>query len=60
MTGGSAVEEGIWYVISCIGVAGDQLRQVGRDIDRMRLEFLASVFSGSALEQWLIAREIRP
>jgi hypothetical protein len=38
-----------------IEVGTDQLKQVGRDIDQMRLKFLASVISGPALEQWLKA-----
>jgi hypothetical protein len=41
-------------LVQVIGVAGEQLGQVGRDIDRMRLKFLASVITGPALEQWLI------
>jgi hypothetical protein len=45
----------ICNLVQVIGVAGEQLRQVGRDIDRMRLEFQSSVFTGPALEQWLIA-----
>jgi hypothetical protein len=36
-------------------MATERLRQVGRDIDRMRLEFQSSVFTGPALEQWLNA-----
>jgi hypothetical protein len=42
-------------LVQVIGVAGEQLRQVGRDIDRVRLEFQSSVFTGPALEQWLNA-----
>jgi Domain of unknown function (DUF4157) len=32
-----------------------RLTQIGRDFDRMRLEFQSSVFTGPALEQWIIA-----
>ncbi|SFV19986.1 hypothetical protein SAMN05192541_1981 [Bradyrhizobium arachidis] len=31
-----------------------RITQFGRDIDRMRLEFQSSVFTGPALEQWII------
>jgi hypothetical protein len=42
-------------LVQVIGVGADRLKQVGRDIDQMRLKFLASVFTGPALEQWFIA-----
>jgi len=32
-----------------------RITQMGRDIDRLRLEFQSSVFTGPALEQWIIA-----
>src|SRR6185437_13350475 len=42
-------------LVQVIAVTNEQLKQVGRAVDQMRLKFLASVFSGPALEQWLIA-----
>jgi Domain of unknown function (DUF4157) len=40
-------------LVQVIAIGVEQLRQAGRDIDQMRLKFLASVISGPALEQWL-------
>lgn len=57
---GSGRKCGGWQDVPChigeaIGVAGRQVGQLGREIDRKRLELFASVLSGPALEQWLRA-----
>jgi hypothetical protein len=52
---GKAIEKGAHDTGKAAEVAMEQARQVGRDIDRMRLELQASVFTGPALEQWFKA-----
>lgn len=53
--GGRIINQGRTDLSNGLDRIDPRITQMGRDVDRMRLEFQSSVFSGPALEQWLIA-----
>jgi hypothetical protein len=54
-TGGQIINQGRTDLSNGLNRIDPRLTQIGRDIDRWRLEFQSSVFTGPALEQWLWA-----
>lgn len=52
--GGRIIDQGRTDLSNGLNRIDPRITQIGRDIDRMRLEFQSSVFTGPALEQWII------
>src|SRR5690349_1704395 len=52
--GGRIINQGRTDLSNGLNRIDPRITQIGRDIDRMRLEFQSSVFTGPALEQWII------
>src|SRR2546422_8374878 len=54
-TGGQIINQGRTDLSNGLDRIDPRITQIGRDIDRWRMELQSSVFTGPALEQWLIA-----